>query len=488
VLQRWTGAPDARVPVMIQGPFSPAGEAWLRLPFLKEALPLVLTPVLLAGWWYRDSLPPIVRRAYLALLGVVVLAFGTLCLARAVRNVEQPPAWDVKAFWLFGKVAVSGRDFYLPSSFHTVADSLSAAGQPLSSDPDFTRVVLDLGFPYPPVTMLGFAPLGELDLRTASLVWYAALLVALVAVILMLWRTFFESPGWWELAFTAAMVLTLRPTYSTFAFGQTNFFLLLALILFWRNRDRVPGGVYLALAMSVKPIGAFFVSYPLLLHRWRPVLATALTLVVLFGMTALAFGTSALSTFIPSDLVNRLPASLFHEKVNQSLLATLVRAGGHDASAGSPLWSPAFLAMSFAIVTLTFALVVKLGRARSALAIALGVPAALLVYPQTLEHYGFLLLLPLLFLWTHQKELGVSPAAVILFLTAAYALVRGEEGGLAFFGFALCWMMFVAIAIRAIRHSTTNPPTQPVAAGVTSVPPRGTLPRLAAVSTPVAVG
>jgi hypothetical protein len=458
--------------VILQEPFSPAGAGWLRLPLLKDALPLVLTPVLLAGWWYRESLPRILRKGYLALLGVVIVAFGALSLGRAVRNVADPPAWDVKAFWLFGKVAVAGHDFYLPSSFHTVADSLSAAGQPLSSAEEFRRVVLDMAFPYPPVTMLGFAPLGAFHLHTAALVWYSALVIALVAVILLLWRTLFERPGWWELAFTAAMVLTLRPTYSTFAFGQTNFFLLLALILFWRNRERIPGGVYLALAMSVKPIGAFFVPYPVLARRWRLVLATLLTGAVLVGVTALAFGTDVLSSFFTRNAVSRAPASMFTMKVNQSLLATLTRATGYDASAGSPLRSPAFIALFVLIVSLTFALAVKLGRARSALAIALGVPAALLVYPQALEHYGFMLLLPLLFLWTHQKELGVSPALAIVFVTAEYALVRAQGGGLSFFGFALCWVMFVAVAVRAIREPAAMAPTNPATPDTTTVSPR----------------
>ncbi len=439
---------------MVPQSFSSAGAGWLRIPLLMEVLPLVLTPVLLTGWWYRDSLPRIARRAYLALLVLVTLAFGTLCLTRAARNIEHPPAWDVQSFWLYGQVAAAGYDYYSPSSFHAVADSLRDAGQPLSRAADFSREVIDVGFPYPPVTMLGLAPLGAFDLHTAAFVWYAILVVALVAVVFLLWRMLFETSGWRELAFITAMVLTLRPTYSTFAFGQTNFIVLLALLLFWRDRDRIPGGVYLALMMVVKPIGAFFMPYTLLARRWRSVLATALVLGGLIGVTALAFGTDVFSSFLTNNAVSRVPETMYTVKVNQSLLATMVRAADFDMGSGSPLRSPAFVGAFFAIVTLTFALVAKLGRARSALAIALGVPAALLVYPQALEHYGVLLLLPLLFLWTHQKELGVPPAVAILFITMEYALVRADRGGFAFFGFALCWLMFVAIAIRSIRHTT----------------------------------
>jgi hypothetical protein len=220
----------------------------------------------------------------------------------------------------------------------------------------------------------------------------------------------------------------------------------------------------------VKPIGAFFAPYPLLVGRWRPVLATALTLIVLIGLTALAFGTDVFSSFLTNNAVSRAPASMFTMKENQSLLATLARATRFGGTSASPLRSPAYIAMFLGIVMLTFALALKLGRARSSLGIALGVPAALLVYPQALEHYGFLLILPLLFLWTHLKELGVSPAAAILFLTAEYSLVRGEGGSLAFLGFALCWLMFVAIAIRAIRNPAANAPAQPPIPDTTVLP------------------
>jgi hypothetical protein len=54
-------------------------------------------------------------------------------------------------------MAAAGYDYYSPSSFRTVADSLRDVGQLVSSAADFTREVVDVGFPYPPMTMLGFA-------------------------------------------------------------------------------------------------------------------------------------------------------------------------------------------------------------------------------------------------------------------------------------------------------------------------------------------
>ncbi|MGH7627352.1 MAG: glycosyltransferase family 87 protein, partial [Gemmatimonadaceae bacterium] len=334
-----------------------AGTSWLRGPLLAELMPLVLTPVLLVGFRHRNSPLPMIRRAYAVVLGLVILAFGVLCVSRARRNVVDPPRWDVQSFWLFGHVAVAGYDFYLPESVHTVADSLRAAGEPVSDADDFTREVVDVGFPYPPPTMLMLAPLGTLGMHAAALLWYVIIVASVAAAIGLLWYLLFEPHGLWELAFTAAMVLTLRATYSTFAFGQTNFLLLLLLLLFWRNRERISGGVYLALAIVVKPIGAFFLAWTVLDRRWRSVLTTFLVLAGLAAATALMFGPHVFRSFITNNSTGRLPHSVYSSQVNQSLLATWVRATHYDFSHGSPLAQPAFLVTAFAIAGLTFSMV-----------------------------------------------------------------------------------------------------------------------------------
>src|SRR6185437_4241021 len=145
----------------------------------------------------------------------------------------------------------------------------------------------------------------------------------------------------------------------------------------------------------------------------------------LAAVTALAFGSEVFTSFITSNSVSRMPHSYFSSNINQSLLATWVL-----ATAG-----------------VTFGMEMRLGRSRSALGLALGVPAALLIYPQTLEHYSVLLLLPMLFIWTRQKELGVSPVVAVTFLTLEYALVRYHAGSLDFFAILLCWVTLLVISI-----------------------------------------
>ncbi|HYD50316.1 MAG TPA: hypothetical protein VEB21_18305, partial [Terriglobales bacterium] len=139
------------------------GPALLHHPLLKWWAPLLLVPLLWLG-----AERPLRRRlelAYRALVAVAVVGFGGLCLARTVANIRQPPEWDMLAFWLFGAAARQG-NFYDPSHLHAVAATLPSAGIVLT-DPLFVQDVLDVGFPYPPPTMLLFAGLGYLDPHSA---------------------------------------------------------------------------------------------------------------------------------------------------------------------------------------------------------------------------------------------------------------------------------------------------------------------------------
>jgi len=62
----------------------------------------------------------------------------------------------------------------------------------------------------------------------------------------------------------------------------------------------------------------------------------------------------------------------------------------------------------------------------------------------------------MLFIWTRQKELGVSPVVAVTFLTLEYALVRYHAGSLDFFAILLCWVTLLVISIRAVRQSSMS--------------------------------
>jgi hypothetical protein len=253
----------------------------LHVPLLKWWLPLVLVPLVLAGYQARHALTGGARRGYVALLLAVAGGFGGLDAVRAWRNVVDPPAFDVQAFYVVMRVGAEGGNFYDPREVHRIIDPLFQATPPISSDSVFVREVLDTGYMYPPPTMLWMAPFGFLDLVPATVAWYALLGAALVGCIVLLRRVFFPAGGWLELGVVAALVLLLRATYTTFAFGQTSVLITLALVLTWRDRERPLAGLWVALGLLVKPIFAFFLAFLVLRRNWRAVGVAAVVLAAL---------------------------------------------------------------------------------------------------------------------------------------------------------------------------------------------------------------
>jgi hypothetical protein len=441
---------------------APFGAPILHASLFKCWLPLVLTPLVLVGYEQRGSLSVRLARAYAALLVLCIVAFGALDLARAWRNVADPPEWDLRAFWVMARVSAERADFYDPREMHRVAESHERADPPLRPSPEFTREILDVGSLYPPPTMLWMAPFGHLDLRTAAALWYVVLGAALGAAIVALRRAFFPDGGRLELAVVATLVLMLRATYSMVAFGQTSVLLLLALALFWRRRDQASGGLWLAAGFLVKPIFAFFLLYPALRRNWRAVALCMAALAAATALSAAVFGPRTLVTYVVDNPASRVPPWLYTTTVNQSLVAWVVRLTAHDFTRGSPLAYPPFVAGAAAIVALTAWLAWRVGRERGALALSMLVPAALLVYPQSLDHYGMLLLVPMLHVWTRRRDMRLDRTFVIVLLSTMYALVRYDAGSIMALATALMWLVLVVVGVRlAGRKAAASSPATP---------------------------
>ena len=437
------------------------GPAMLRGSLLMWWLPFLLTTLLLVGYHLRAGAAPWVRRAFFGVMALRIAGFGGLVVARAVHNVVAPPEWDVQAFWIYARVAAEGGNFYEPADMHRVAEPLQHETTPLSSTPVFTREVLDAGFFYPPPTMLMVAPLGFLSLRAAALCWYLLLGAALVACIVALRRTFFPDGGRVELATVAALVLLFRPAYLTFAFGQTSLLMLLALIAFWRTRDRPLSGVFLAAGTLVKPVFAFFVLYPLLRRNWRAIALAAATGGLLSVITVVLFGPQVFLTYFTSNPVERAPTWLYTLHENQSLLSAMLKLAHYDGVHGPPLLYPPFLIAAALIVGLTTWAAVRLPRERGELALALMVPAALLIYPQSLDHYAMLLLVPLFYLWTQRAKLGLTTGFAIALLTVEYGIIRYNLGAIETLATGSLWLFLLALALRPVRSRAAEPLLQP---------------------------
>jgi len=416
---------------------------------------LVLVPAFLLWHARRAELgPPALAAADGASLAMVAVFLGR-ALNVARLNAANPEEWDFQAFWLWGRAAALGLDPYLPESIRLV----NAGAAHTES---FTATVVDVGFPYPPITMLLLRPFGGFDISTGCLLWYLLHGLALAAAVWLLRRNVLASDRWTDLVLAAGLLVALRPTQTTVHLAQTNFLILLAFALYWRDRARARGGVWLALGLAVKPWVAILMLHPLIRRRWR-VVATALAATAgLFLLAAVVLGPEMVASYFRMQMVSRMPGRYFSADVNQSLLGTILRFF-HEAGSGPPdpraLFVPrlVFLAIAGSLVAVTVGLIHRLGEAHDDLAAGLTLALALLVYPGTLYHYGVMTLAPLLWLWMERARLRVPAWIAAAVLTAYFVLVGGSHARHVFPAIALVWCTLALLAVRTIRGRDRSP-------------------------------
>jgi hypothetical protein len=426
--------------------------------------PAVLYLVLPAAFllWHsrRLELGPPARAAADGASLAMVAVFAVRALNVVRLNAANPEEWDFQAFWLWGRAAALGLNPYLPESIQLVN-----AGAPHTSS--FTATVVDVGFPYPPITMLLLRPFGEFDLKPGCVLWYLLHGLAFAAALWLLRRNVLASDRWTDLVLAAGLLVALRPTQTTVHLAQTNFLILLAFALYWRDRARARGGVWLALGLAVKPWVAILLLHPLVRRRWRVVAAAVAATAGLFLLAAVVFGPEMVKSYFRMQMVSRMPGRYFSADVNQSLLGAILRFF-HEAGSGPPdpraLFVPRliFLAIAGSLAVATAGLIHRLGEAHDDLAVGLTLALALLVYPGTLYHYGVMLIAPLLWLWMERARLRVAAWTAAAVLTAYFVLVGGSHARHVFPAIALVWCTLALLAARTIRgRSLADPVARP---------------------------
>src|SRR5689334_16417406 len=85
------------------------------------------------------NLKNIIWLAYLLVLVVAAYLF----IAKVIDRINHPAVWDFTAFYVYGKVAASGANFYLPENYHQIYPSLQL---PASFYQELLPEVLNVGF------------------------------------------------------------------------------------------------------------------------------------------------------------------------------------------------------------------------------------------------------------------------------------------------------------------------------------------------------
>ncbi len=402
---------------------------------------LLLPLVFLLLWGFaRRSVAP---RVYAGALALLLVALGGALGGRAARNLQEPPQWDFGALRLSAEVAAQGLNFYEPESYRQVTNGRRVPQ-------DLREQVVEVGFPYPPFTMLFFRPWASLTPRTGIVLWYALHLAALLGNIFLLWRLFTCADGYTGLGLAGALLLLLFGSYSTVGFTQTLFLLLFFWLLAWRSWGRWPAGVWLALAVVVKPIGAAL-FLPVLLYRQGRVLAAGAATLTVASLAALAmFGKATFFSYFTSGVARRIPLTLFAEAENQSLLAVSLRWQADAESSSLMTPENAYLAFALALIAITCWAIIRLGAQRWKLAAVLTITLALVVYPGSLTSYSVLLAPAVLHLWRERRESGAKVYPTALALAISYAILGLNYGRFSTWAYAVLWVWLTAEAVRLV--------------------------------------
>ncbi|MCB9458329.1 MAG: DUF2029 domain-containing protein [Anaerolineaceae bacterium] len=355
---------------------------------------LLLLPILLLAYVDVPQLPNVRTLIMLPAL-VVIVVFGVNLVALMAENIQTIPEWDFHLFRSYGLALSNGMNPYIP-------DNLLVAGESLNLSAAIQRELLNY---YPPPTMFLFLPLGWFDVHTAYLVWYGLQCTALLISVYMLWVMWLGGQDRLQLLALIGLMFAFGPVYSTLVVGQINFLLLMCLLLYWRDHQHIRGGVWLALAVLVKPIAAVMLVFVIIRLQWRLLLSCAATLLVMSLLAMAAFGADMVLQYVfDNPIANQMPLFHYNELVNQSLLATLLRITDYDINLYSPYSQPIFIVLA-AVMTLIVVWLVYRLRDHDDWLFGVLIAFALLLYPKTLLHYSLLLIVPLCLLLASRARL-----------------------------------------------------------------------------------
>jgi Glycosyltransferase family 87 len=410
---------------------------------IGDVLPFTVLLLLLGDRFAAGH--PVVRRGYHVLLGVTLLAAGALVGRIIVHTVLVPPGWDYQALWLYGHVADSGMNPYLPAPYHALAG-------PGPFVEDFGAEVLDVGAVYPPPTLLLFATIGWMPLRVAIVPWMIVQVSAFLFCVLLLWQIFFPGRQRDKLALVLALALLLPATHATFFHGQINFLAVLCVLVAWRMRDRALSGAYFVGAAVVKLMYGALWLYPLLRRQWRAVAGTVVAGLVACLVSLLAFGAGTFATYLRDNpVVHRMPTAYFSTFVNQSLLGAALRLVPYANSStfGPPVHDPLYLATSVLVGLVTVWLVVRQPRTADGedISLVLLILMGMLIYPWTLSNYFVVLLIPIAYLWSRWGGLWWT----LVVLAAVYPVTHVANGLYSIVASGLLWGTMVVLAARQVQ-------------------------------------
>ncbi len=417
---------------------------WLWLPFV----PCILV---LAHFAAKRDVGKL-RQIVLSFLLTTSAAWVGISAVSAYRNSVSPREFDFQLYWIYGSAIHDG---YSPYN----ADALKQTAAELNPSPDMLAELLFLQTP--PSAFL-YAPLGAFDIQTACVLWYVFQAVVIAFVVILSSKTFFPQEGMFGVALCTTLLLSSLPARDTIWLAQTNFMILLTLLLFWRSPAKFAGGFALGTGILIKPILALFPIYLFLTRQWKPFFGVIAAGAALSLAAIAVFGPDMyFAYFLDNPIAHQMPSALYSEGINQSLLATILRILNVEIDSGHPAVMPMFVVLALGL-SIVSGWVIRLARKDDAeMPLSIVLTLSLLLFPKTLSHYSVLLIVPMLLLWSrrHSSFGGAIHAGGLI--VAVFALCAADH---AFVANLLSWCFVCGMAFRlkvptsaSDRERTTSP-------------------------------
>lgn len=338
-------------------------------------------------------------------------------IGSALYRILNPQIWDFSAFYLWGKTAANGLNFYLPENLALVYNSINL---PFSHSElkEFVDYIVNVGFLYPPPTILYFLPLGFLSFQNSMIVWTIFNFIFALGSIYLIFTLFFKPLKLNGLILVAILFMILRPSLSNINYLQTNFILLFLLLLMRKYSEKDVGGIFLSIAFLTKPFMLIFIVYFLLQRKWKAIIYFIAPTVALTGIILILFGKEPFISYLLDNPSLRLPKIVFYEGVNQSLNAVLIR---HNIIVQENPSTYFFIIAGIILIAGAY-LIFLSGKRLYDYICAILLLVGLLIYPGTLIHYGTLLLFIIFQFFDEKNQLGFKEYFTIIIVAIFYYL------------------------------------------------------------------
>ena len=355
-------------------------------------------------------------RIYSRMALVSVFIASIVAFAAFSYKSYGPRDWDFTCFFLYGNVAAKGMNFYSPNDYYLLLKTIDI---PIALNSGFIREVVDVGCPYPPPTLLLFSILGFFSYNTALMVWTIIINLFLIGSIALVKNIFFEKKGLDGIMISVILVLSFQSTLTTVFYSQILFLLLFFLLLFYKYRSSPWSGLFLAIAIFLKPFAVVLFFYLIIKREKKPIFFFIGSCLAICLVTALIFGFQPFMEYVLNNPNQRAPGTLFTESTNQSLLAELFR----NLPGNKSLAKIIYYVVSPSLVLL-FGILIYLRRNQKDmfdLFFVILLSVALIIYPSGQYNYPEVHLISIFILLNYLKRVDTSATLIFLFYLVSYA-------------------------------------------------------------------